>query len=106
LSPGNNYGTNGGQNNYNDLTTNTNSRNNLMPGQPGYENYNIRKSFDTPDWYSDTELRYICSILRKKVDEHDILDQKELSSIFEKGLKTLGNKMQDLLLHKAFQSIQ
>ena len=57
------------------------------------------------DFYSDTELRYICSILRKKVDENDIVDQKELVKIFERGMRTLGVKMSDLLLEKAFQSI-
>jgi hypothetical protein len=43
------------------------------------------------------------SILKRKVDENDtVVDKKELKVIFEKGMKTLEHKMDDLLLGKAF----
>jgi hypothetical protein len=55
------------------------------------------------DVFTDMEVTYTASLLKRKVD---VLPEAEVKRIFNKAMRTLKYKMKELLLEKSFKGIQ
>jgi hypothetical protein len=68
--------------------------------------FNVKFPETELDVYNEIEVNYTASLLKRKTQNRDILPIHEIRKIFNKALRTLKSKMQELLLHKSFNTIK
>eukprot|EP00347_Sterkiella_histriomuscorum_P012542 403368174 len=71
-----------------------------------YDSNKDQSNDDQLDIYTEVEVNYIQSILKKKLHSKDIVPPEELHKIMEKAFRTLKYQMNELLLQKAYNVIE